>query len=238
MESQSQNPKSSTESSSQAQSPQATDTAGKATSKGTSRAENVGTEQISGLNGLDSPEQARGQVEKLGQVNSQTGAAGKGKADLSSAGEATQSREMPEWQKSLQKTLKSSWTTVSQSVRSASPTQLALGAAAVGAAVWLTTRKRGTKADKRKQQTAADRWSDYPTGSDGSRSEGRYGQSGSQGSTRPMSQYGSERSSQPTGSQSSGSQYGSSQTTSGQGSGPYGQSGEAWQRPTDERWDD
>ena len=239
MESQSQNPNSSTESSSSAQSSQATGTAGKSTPKNTSRTESAGIEQVSGVNAIESPEQAMGHAKQLDELNPQTGAAGNAQAALSSQDTPVRtgqqgSNATPEWQTALQATLKNSWTSVAARIRTASPTQIALGAAAVGAAVWLGTRKRGAKADARKQQSSADRWSDYPSGSDGSRSEGQYGRYSSQASDQ---EYDTQRQGSRIVRQS-GELPAGSQSTSGPASGAYGQSGETWQRPADERWDD
>ena len=267
MESQSQNPNSSTEDSSQAQSSRATGTAGKTPSgsKGASGTDNNGQEQVSGLDDASSREpfeQTRGKIEQLGQLNSQTGAAGKARAALSSedtptASGQSQKGSTPEWQTSLQSTLKQGWTTVSERVRAATPAQLALGAAAVGAAVWLGTRNRGAKAKTRKQQSAADRWSDYPSGSDGSRSDSHYGQYESYGrqqsplATGQASSYGQPFGQRGAAGESKSGLSGSSQrnrqsddlssgsqTTSGRTGGDRDQSNEAWQRPTEERWDD
>ena len=124
--------------------------------------ETAGVEQISGLNAQESPEQAIGKIKQLGELNSQTGAAGRAKAELAAADAAGASSEQPEWQTAIQATLQQGWKAVANRVKSASPTELALGAAAVGAAVWLGTRKRSSSAAA-KQQSSADRWNAYPT---------------------------------------------------------------------------
>ncbi|MBC7447914.1 MAG: hypothetical protein H7330_07625 [Hymenobacteraceae bacterium] len=248
MESQSQNPTSATTpSGAAAPTPQASQPAGKSPSQGARRSESAGTEQVSGLNALESPEQAIGKIKQLGELNSQTGAADKAHAALSSSTTPVKTGEKsatPEWRATLQSTLQQGWTSLSARVRGASSTQLALGAAAVGAAVWLGTRKRGSKTSSREQQTSADRWSDYPKGSDGSRSDSHYGESDTQASYQPTRQDDESRSARTSGIQGSqegtprpGSQPGS-QTTKGTSSGPYGHSQETWQRPSEERWDD
>ncbi len=237
MESQPQNPQASSPDSTAASTPQAAKSASQPSGQTTRRTETAGVEQVSGLNGLETPERAIGEIKQLGELNSQTGAAGKAYSALSSAetpvqaGQTGQKSTTPEWQTNLQSTLQQGWTSLTKRVNAASPTQLVLGAAAVGAAVWLGTRKRASKADSRKQQTSSDRWSDYPTGSDGSRSDSQYGKPDSPRSTQPTSRYDEQRAAQPTGSQES-------QTTKGAASGPYGQSNETWQRPSQERWDD
>ncbi len=162
-----------------------------------SKRENLGTEQISGLNGLDTSSQARGLADTIGNHNRQTGAGGKAQAAAGTAqpqaGQSGQSSrtadrgaqkssEAPAWQK----TLKSGWQNVSGRVLSASPAELAIGAAAIGAALWLGTRKRSSSANSN-QQSAADRW--------GQAEQSRFSQASNV-------------------------------------------SGEPWQRPTSERWDD
>lgn len=259
MESQSQNSLASGGSSDQAKSTPARETAVKTpsisqasqNSQGAGSTDNNGQEQVSGLNAASTRqplEQTLGQTEQLGQVNAQTGAAGKANAGLSSqntptqpgqstsrygaASGSTDRRKTPEWQKTLQSSLQKGWTSVTERVKTASPTQLALGAAAVGAAVWLGTRKRTPKVSKDTSQSAADRWLDYPTGTAGSRSEGGYSQQYARTTSSMRSQSGSQ--SQPGQANASGE----SQTTKGNATGLHGQSNETWQRPTDERWDD
>ncbi len=214
---------------------------GSAQSQSAAPSATAGTEQISGLNATELSERAIGAAKQLGELNAQTGAAGKATSaeqkevtsrgqNQSRLGAATEGNptdnpgRAQQWQ-ALQSTLQQGWTSLTQRVRAASPAQLALGAAAVGAAVWLGTRKRGAKAKSGYDQSSADRWSDYPSGSDGSRSEGRYGQYEQAGKGwTPRSQ----ASGLPSGSQA----------TSGRAAGAPGQADETWQRPTHERWDD
>ncbi len=125
----------------------------------TRNTETAGVEQISGLNAQESPQQAIGKIKQLGELNAQTGAAGRAKAELAATDAAGTSSAQPEWQSAIQATLQQGWKAVANRVKSASPTELALGAAAVGAAVWLGTRKRASVA---KQQSSADRWNTYP----------------------------------------------------------------------------
>lgn len=137
-----------------------------------------GAEPVSGLNSSLSVEQARGQLKTGHEVEEAR------ETIRTVASEASVSRpKAPQrWEprgdgqptgNAWVDTLKSSWQRVSEGVKrtNVSPTTLALGAAAVGAAVWLGTRKRTPKAAK--QQTAADRWGEYPSGSGNDRTAGR-----------------------------------------------------------------
>lgn len=136
--------------------------------------QSAGANPTSGMNQHTTPEHAAGAFKQTPIGRSQAPRAEGGP-------EATPS--MPGWQSAVtavRDTARSAWASLPTSVRKPSATTLALGAAAVGAAVWLGTRKGKASGSGSYSQKPNDRWSDMTKkkAKSGSTVGSRYGESG------------------------------------------------------------
>ena len=119
--------------------------------------QSAGSNPASGLNQRTTSEHAAGAFKQT--------PTGRSHAPYAEEGEGSEkgSSPMPTWQSAVtavRDTARTAWAALPARVRTASPTTLALGAAAVGAAVWLGTRKSKSGAEARYSQKSTDRWAD------------------------------------------------------------------------------